>query len=78
VMEDRWWMGMGPGADGPSITVMQPDDAEDEKIWKKFGTYARPPDSAEARHRPLLSRRMDDGRMAAVDLFFFRLSLVLC
>eukprot|EP01043_Picozoa_sp_COSAG02_P052068 COSAG02_NODE_5561_length_4228_cov_309.315331_2_plen_112_part_00 len=28
---------MGPGSIGPSITVMQPDGADDEKIWRKFG-----------------------------------------
>jgi hypothetical protein len=30
-------LGMGPGSIGPAITVMQPDGADDEKIWRKFG-----------------------------------------
>ena len=40
-------MGMGPGGVGPSITVMQPDGPDDEKIWKKFGASRRIPTPAE-------------------------------
>ena len=38
---------MGPGGVGPSITVMQPDGPDDEKIWKKFGASRRIPTPAE-------------------------------